>query len=172
MQRRWSITNPYRTRPPGVSSARRNGWLAQTRVVRGEVGDLVVRDRFHQLLEGLERRITRAPPVRLEEEHLVREIAGGLPAQIGNALRGIALPGLHVADDALLGRHAAPLDGAGVDLDRCRLARLAREVAGEVVDPGLTRVLRVGLHLGRRPQARGVVLDRFPEIPGRDARDD
>src|SRR2546426_6484724 len=39
-----------------------------------------------------------------------------------------SLPGLHVADDTLLGRDAAPLDGAGVDSDRRGLARLAREV--------------------------------------------
>src|SRR5207244_7802194 len=63
--------------------------LAQARVVRREIPDLVVRDRLHQRFERLERLIRGVPAVGLEQEHLVPEIAGGLPAQVGTTLRGI-----------------------------------------------------------------------------------
>src|SRR5437762_2728366 len=48
----------------------------------------------------------------------------------------------------------------------------ARVVRREVVNARLDHVLRIRLHLGRWPPAPGVVLDRFLEVPGRDARDD
>src|SRR3989441_11510754 len=63
--------------------------LTQARVVRREIPDLVVRDRLHQRFERLERLIRGVPAVGLEQEHLVPEIAGGLPAQVGTTLRGI-----------------------------------------------------------------------------------
>src|SRR5207244_3552082 len=117
-------------------------------------------DRLHQFLERLERRVTRAPPVRLEQEHLVREISGGLPAQVGNPLRGIALPGLYVADDTLLGRDAAPLDGGGVDPDRRGLARLARGLAAAGGSSGAAAagpLASTTLRLSEPPMRRKIV---------------
>src|SRR5436309_4532759 len=140
--------------------------LTQARVVRPEIPDLVVRDRLHQRFERLERLIRGVPAVGLEQEHLVPEIAGGLPAQVGTTLRGIPSAGLAVANRALLGRRATPFDGCGVRPHRRGLARLAREVGGEVVNARLDHVLCIRLHLGRWPPARGVVLDRFLKYQG------
>src|SRR5207244_13435328 len=122
--------------------------LTQARVVRREIPDLVVRDRLHQRFERLERLIRGVPAVGLEQEHLVPEIAGGLPAQVGTTLRGIPPAGLAVANRALLGRRATPFDGCVVRPHRRGLARLAREVGGEVVDARLDHVLCIRLHLG------------------------
>src|SRR5438093_1335877 len=46
----------------------------------------------------------------------------------------------------------------------------ARPVCGQVAE--LHDHLRVGLHLGRRPLAGRIVLDRLLEVPGRDPGDD
>src|SRR5438093_7771159 len=66
--------------------------LAQARVVRREIPDLVVRDRLHQRFERLERLIRGVPAVGLEQEHLVPEIAGGCPRRSGLPFAASPLP--------------------------------------------------------------------------------
>src|SRR6266849_2406805 len=137
------------TRSASPARARdRTASLPDARPVCRQVGDLLIRDRSHQRLHRLELLVTRAPPVGLEEEHLVPEITRWLAREIGNPFGGISLARDAVAERALDGRGPAALDRRGVELDRRRRARLSREVGGDVVDAELQHHLRVGLHLG------------------------
>src|SRR4029434_5421946 len=103
-------------RPAGPAMAalwpRASRWrLPDARPVRRQVGELLVGNRRHQRLDHLELSVARAPLVRLEEQHLVLEIAGRLTRQIGNALRRVAFARGAVAERALRGRLAPALDG-------------------------------------------------------------
>src|SRR5215510_13802497 len=146
--------------------------LPDARPVRREIGELLVGNRRHQRLDRLELSVARAPLVRLEEQHLVLEITWRLARQIGNALRRITFARGAVAERALRGRLAPPLDGRGIGRHRRRRALLRGEVGGDVIETELDDLLGVGLHLRRRPLAGGEVLDRLLEVPGRHAGED
>src|SRR5712692_7389609 len=163
--------NPSATRVAPNATVTGARALAQARVIRGEVRELLVGDRLEQGLQRLERVVARVPPVRFEQRHLRPEIAGRLARDVRNALGLIALARGAVADDALDRDRAAALDGGRVGPDRRRPPRLRREVRGDVVEAELEHLLRVRLHLRRRPPARGVVLDGLLEVPGRHARE-
>src|SRR5262249_60633838 len=111
--------------------------LPDARPVRREIGELLVGNRRHQRLDRLELSVARAPLVRLEEQHLVLEITRRLARQIGNALRRITLARGAVAERALRGRLAPPLDGRGIGRQRRRRALLRGEVGGDVVEAEL-----------------------------------
>src|SRR5262249_23621511 len=87
--------------------------LPDARPVRRQVGELLVGNRRHQRLDHLELSVARAPLVRLEEQHLVLEVAGRLTRQIGNALRRIPFARGAGAARALRGRLAPALGGRG-----------------------------------------------------------
>src|SRR5262245_58850276 len=173
-----SVTAKARVTPPAEPATtalwpRDGRWrLPDARPVRREIGELLVGNRRHQRLDRLELSVARAPLVRLEEQHLVLEITRRLARQIGNALRRITFARGAVAERALRGRLAPPLDGRGIGRDLRRRALLRGEVGGDVVEAELDDLLGVGLHLRRRPLAGCEVLDRLLEVPGRHARED
>src|SRR5215813_14823744 len=71
--------------------------LLQARVVRRDVRQRLVGDRPQHGLQLGERRITRAALVRLEEQELVADVAGGLAGDRRDELGRIALALVAVA---------------------------------------------------------------------------
>src|SRR5258706_776933 len=88
--------------------------LFQARVVGGEVGERVVRDRFEHDLHLGDRLVARAAPVCLEQQELVAQVDGGLAGDAGHELGGIALPVGAVTRRARRRRRAPALDGAAI----------------------------------------------------------
>src|SRR3990170_6028436 len=71
--------------------------LPEARVVGGEITYLLVGNRLHDGLGGLDHVITRAPPVSLEQQDLVLEVPGRLAGEVRDALGRISLAVLAVA---------------------------------------------------------------------------
>src|ERR1043166_6277893 len=113
-------TSPDTNAPTKPSATRRiprsSVTLPETRVVRREIGERRLRNRLHQRLERRDADVTGIPPVLLEQRHLVGEVARRLAGQARNALGGIPLAVLPVADHALRGGGAAARDRGGVGL--------------------------------------------------------
>src|SRR5262245_43911153 len=173
-----SVMTKARVTPPAEPAAaalrpRDNRWrLSDARPVRRQIRELLVGYRLHQRLHHLELRVARAPLVRLEQQHLILEIAGRLTREIGHTLRRVALARGAVAERALCRRLPAALDRRGIGRQRRRGALLRGEVRGDVVEAELDDLLGVGLHLRRDPLAGREVLDRLLEVPGRHACED
>src|SRR6267143_3361658 len=146
--------------------------LPEARIEAREVGDLLVGERLEERLQRLERLVARAPPVRLEEEHLVLQVTRRLPCDVGNALGWVALARGRMAADALAGRRAPALDGRGIGAYVRRPPRLAGEVRRDLVHAELEDLFRIGFHLGRKATAGRVVVDGLLQIPRRHARED
>ena len=103
------------------AAQRRQKWL-----------ELRVRNRLHQGLQRLQRLVTGAAAVRLEEEHLRLQVAGGLAGEVGDVFCRIALARGTVADHARLRGRAPSRDGV-------RLALGRRGVQGAAGDPRTDR---------------------------------
>src|SRR5262245_31030700 len=134
-----SVMTKARVTPPAEPAAalrpRDGRWrLSDARPVRRQIGELLVGNRLHQRLHHLELRVARAALVRLEQQHLVLEIAGRLTRQIGHTLRGITLARSAVAKRALRRRLAPTLDRRGIGRQRRRGPLLRGEVCGDVVE--------------------------------------
>src|SRR5712692_6508152 len=167
-----SVTRPAEAATAALRPREARWPLPDARPVCRQVGELLVGNRQHQRLYHLELGVARAPLVGLEEQHLVAEITRRLAGEIGDSLGRVSLARDAVAERALDGRGAAALDRRGVELGGRRGALLRAEVGGHVAHAELEHLLRVRLHLGRRPLARRIVLDRFLEVPRGHARED
>src|SRR3989442_447068 len=94
------------------------------------------------------------------------------PAPSSPATNAPAHPSPSNATPNAGGRGGAAIVRRGVGLDGRRGGLLRAEVGRYVVHAELQAHLRVGLHLGRRPLAGRIVLDRFLEVPRGHARED
>src|SRR6266542_876665 len=140
--------------------------LPEARVVGGQLRELAVRDDTHQRLLGREQRVARVASIRLEEQHLLGEVAGRLAGQTRDQPGDVAATILAVADHALRGHRPAPRDRVRLGPDRRGLSLLRGEECRDLIEPQELDLLGVGLHLGRGTLARGVVLDLLLEVGG------
>src|ERR1700741_5313135 len=101
--------------PERAPDARR---LLQAPIVRHYSRELLVGNRPQHGLQLRERGIAWAPLVRLEEQELVADVAGGLPGDGRDQLGRVALPLVAVARHAGRRGRAAAIDRGPVGLAR------------------------------------------------------
>src|SRR5689334_21970230 len=149
MHLRWSITKPYLI----LVSVPGGALPPETRVVRRQVRQRPVVETLHERLELAEILVTRATPVRLEELHLVEQVARRLAREVGHALGLIAAPVVAVTRRAGRGGLTPVDDARAIELDRRRLAGLGGEVRRHLVGAEILDHLGERLHLRRRAAA-------------------